>query len=152
MEDTKTKDFREEKKNLAEEDILTLILPRRDLLKENIKKEDHLKIIHIKSLTIKSIQKNKYLEIKDKEMKWLDTVKNKDILNLLKLILKVKKNRKIHDLWALKMIEKINNNKLTKSIVLVVKRKVQIQDKTTKFNHKIIFSESRLFLLSNLFK
>lgn len=69
MEDTKTKDFREEKKNLAEEDILTLILPRRDLLKENIKKEDHLKIIHIKSLTIKSIQKNKYLEIKDKEMK-----------------------------------------------------------------------------------
>ena len=69
MEDTKTKDFREEKKNLAEEDILTLILPRRDLLKENIKIEDHLKIIHIKSLTIKNIQKNKYLEIKDKEMK-----------------------------------------------------------------------------------
>lgn len=147
MEDTKTKDFREEKKNLAEEDILTLILPRRDLLKENIKIEDHLKIIHIKSLTIKSIQKNKYLEIKDKEMKWLDTVKNKDILNLLKLILKVKKNRKIHDLWALKMAEKINNNKLTKSIVLVVKRKVQIQDKTIKFNHKIIFSEYHLFLL-----
>ena len=68
MKDTKTKDFREGKKNLVE-DVLTLILPRKDLLKENIKIEDHLEIIHIKSLTIKSIQMNKYLEIKDKEMK-----------------------------------------------------------------------------------